>query len=305
MLDVKEELEKLGLSVARDDGDEYALFCPFHINKNSPAFSINKRTGLWKCFNPDCDQSGSLVGLSKRLGGDLHVHREITDEEILDNLLYAEKEEEQEDWGEAMERVSIDYRSDEIDKLDYLIQRGFHPMTLKHFGVGFSEKKNMIVIPARDDKYRLVGFIGRAIDPNAKPKYRYSKSFPRKDILFNLNNAKHYSSVIVVEGSLDAMSIHQAGFPNVVATLGANVTDEHIKLLNSHFNEIIIFYDNDQPGHSMRDRIIKECPMKQVMVVNYGNLEAKDPGDLEADQIADMIAGSIDVLSWIFNESPV
>lgn len=304
MLDVKAELEKLGLHIARDDGNEYALNCPFHNNMNSPAFSINKKTGLWKCFNPECDQSGNLSRLSSRLGGDYHIHREISDDEIL-ALLAEEELTPEEDWNEAMERVSIDYRSDDIDKLDYLIKRGFHPMTLKHFEVGFSEKKGMLVIPARNEKYHLIGFIGRATDPNAKPKYRYSKEFPRKGVLFNLNNAKHYESVIVVEGSLDAMAVHQAGFPNVVATLGANVTDEHIQLLNSYFNEIIIFYDNDEPGFKMRDRIIRECSQKTIYVVDYGKLDAKDPGDLSGEQIAAMVGGAVDILSWVFNQSTI
>jgi DNA primase len=307
MFNVKQELEKLGLNVARDDGQEYALYCPFHHNTDSPAFSINKKTGLWCCFNPDCNQSGSLSSLSAKLGGTFHEHREIDIDDILQSLNDSDEElqeEVAEDWEEAMERVSINYDSNETEKLDYLVNRGFHLSTLKHFGVGYSEKKGVIVIPARDEHYRLKGFIGRHTDEKIKPKYKYSKGFPRKGVLFNLNNAKHYGTAIVVEGSLDAMMVHQAGFPNVVATLGANVTDEHIQLLNHYFNEIIIFYDNDDPGRKMRDRICQECPMKELRLVIYGN-DAKDPGDLTVDQIRDMITDSVDYLSWSFNESVI
>lgn len=304
MLEIRNQLEKFGLKIARDDGSEYALYCPFHNNTDTPAFSINKKTGLWQCFNPSCGKSGSINSLAKYLGVDGNYVRDYSIEEIEDSL-HVEAEEEAENWEEAMERIAINYNSREVDKVDYLIQRGIHSTTLQHFEVGYSEKKELIVIPARDEHYQLVGFIGRRINTEIKPKYRYSKGFPRKDILFNLNNAKHYDSVIIVEGSLDAMKIHQAGFPNVVATLGANVTNEHVSLLNSYFNEIIIFHDNDEPGEAMRRRIYSQCPRKEIRLVEYESDDVKDAGDMGEAAIRNMVRNSIDFLSWSFSNFEV
>ena len=95
--------------------------------------------------------------------------------------------------------------------------------------MGSQRKKNRVVIPVRDQRYKLIGFIGRATDENQEPRYLYNKGFKRADVLFNIQNAKYFDSCIIVEGSTDAMAIYQAGFPNVVATwlTAALVTDEY------------------------------------------------------------------------------
>lgn len=298
---VRSAIERYGIEVKRDDGEELACLCPFHNNSHSPAFYINKRTGMWLCFNPNCGKKGSLSTLSQIFGDKKKLVITPTLEDIESALEI--KDEKKDDWMEALERVSIDWTTrSNVDRLRYMFDRGFREETLRYFEVGFSEKKERIVIPARDEHYKLAGFIGRSTDPESTMRYKYSKGFPRKDILWNLQNAKQYFEVVVVEGSLDAMMVHQAGFPNVVATLGATVTDRHIDLLSRYFSRVYLFGDNDEAGMAMNKRIVDGCPRKDLWVVRYQDDDYKDPGSMPESLIRDSINNAIDYFSFAFYE---
>lgn len=298
---VERALKKYGIEIVRDDGDEIAALCPFHPNKSSPAFYISKTTGLWLCFNPSCGKKGSLSSLAREFGEELNHKPKITIEDI--DALFEPEREDEEDWMGAIERVATDWSNPEsVANIKYLIDRGFRTDVLRHFEVGFSKKMGRIVIPARDENFKLVGFIGRSPDPDEYVRYKYSRKFPRKDILWNLQNAKNFSEVIVVEGSLDAMMVHQAGYPNVVATLGAVVTDGHKELLSRHFSKIILFGDADDPGQAMNRSVIDALPRKDIYVVTYKDPDAfSDPGSMPEDVIRSHVKGAIDYLSFIIS----
>jgi DNA primase len=301
MLDIFSYLESKGVQIIRDDGSELACYCPFHNNLDTPAFYVNKKTGLWICFNPSCGKTGSVRDLMEFFGDHGKFVRDYSIDEIDLNLSFIDKEnKEDHSWELVLEEIAV-HLPEESYKLQYLLDRSFTIETLEHFGVAFSQAKKRIVIPARDERHLVVGFIGRTIDPEVQPKYLYSKGFPRKDILFNLNNAKRYDSCIVVEGSLDAMKIHQAGFPNVVASLGASITKQHIEKLNKYFDKIIIFSDNDIAGFSMRDIIINGLYHKDLKIVQFEDPDIKDPGDMNDEQIASHINNSIDFFTWSFD----
>lgn len=304
MLNILEYLTKNNIEVVRDDGDELACLCPFHNNTDSPAFYINKHTGLWICFNPSCEKRGSIRDLMAFFGDHRKIVEDHSYDEIQKLLMNYEEIKYEENWSDALSGIKIHF-PDEEGRADYLLARGFDQQTLEYFEVGFSKKRNRLVIPARNESSKLVGFIGRAVDEITQPKYLYSKGFPRKFILFNLNHAKRFDSVIVVEGSLDAMMIHQAGFPNVVATLGAAVTDHHVFLLKKYFDEIIVFSDNDHAGFAMRDIIVGNITDKCVKTVTYPSANAKDPGDLTAEQISECVSGAEDwLLASLGGETP-
>ena len=302
MLNITEYIESKGVQVIRDDGKELACYCPFHSNMDTPAFYVNKVTGLWICFNPSCGKTGSLRDLMQFFGDHGKIVRDYSLDDIQKNLLYSDIVYEDNTWDEALDEIRVDL-PDESDKVKYLIDRGFSVETLSYFDIGFSPSKKRIVIPARNERHKVVGFIGRTTNPDVQPKYLYSKGFPRKDILFNLNNAKRYDSCIIVEGSLDAMKIHQAGFPNVVASLGATITDNHMKLMSKYFDTIIIFSDNDAAGNSMRDEIIKKCSDKELKIVEFEDEVVKDPGEMSTDTIARHIENSSDYFTWSFKDA--
>jgi DNA primase len=144
--------------------------------------------------------------------------------------------------------------------------------------------KERVVIPVRDAQYKLVGFIGRAVKSEQEPRYLYNKGFKRADVLFNIQNAKSYNSCIIVEGSIDAMFIHQAGFPNVVATLGSRVSEYQYKLMRRYFDSITIFSDNDAAGEQMKHDILNACSGKELYTVELP-ADKKDAGEMTQEEI--------------------
>lgn len=302
MLDIPNYLESKGVQIIRDDGQELACYCPFHSNMDTPAFYVNKTTGLWICFNPSCGKTGSLRDLMQFFGDHGKIVKDYSLDDIQKNLLYEDTVREDNSWDEALDEIRVNLPED-LDKVQYLVDRGFTEETISYFDIGYSPAKKRIVIPARNEKHKVVGFIGRTTSPDVQPKYLYSKGFPRKDILFNLNNAKRYESCIIVEGSLDALKIHQSGFPNVVASLGATITENHMKLMSKYFDTIIIFSDNDAAGNTMRDEIIKKCNTKNLQIIEFEDANVKDPGEMSSEVIARHIEKSIDYFTWSFDDT--
>lgn len=292
-MSLRNQIDKLfedyHIDVKTLSGEEYIIFCPFHKNINTPSFYINSKTGLWQCFNPSCGKKGNFRQLFRHVTGKaLDSTIKIDPVELqkkIDSGFIQKKEDEEIN----LTTMTISY-SDKVamQKLQPFIDRGLSAETLKHFEIGFSESKNRIVIPVRNHQYKVVGLIGRAISVDQEPRYLYNKGFKRADVLFNIQNAKHHSEVIVVEGSVDAMKIHEAGFPNVVATLGAQVSEYQVKLLKRYFDTIIIFSDNDLAGNAMRDAIIGLCRGKNIYTAQVSQ-GCKDPGDMDIKAIQNSI----------------
>jgi len=291
-MSLKNQIDRLfneyHIDVKTLSGDEYIIFCPFHKNVNTPSFYINSKTGLWQCFNPSCDKKGNFRQLFRHITGRSFDSSIKIDPVELQNRIDAgfiiQKEEEL-----NLSSVEIDYTSDEqLKKIQPFVNRGLSVNTLKYFEIGFSEAKGRIVIPVRNHQYKVVGFIGRAISDDQQPRYLYNKGFKRANVLFNLQNAKHYSDVIIVEGSVDAMKVHDAGFPNVVATLGAQVSEYQSSLLRKYFDTIIIFSDNDSAGDAMRSAIMGLCRGKNIYTAQIAS-GCKDPGDMNAIEIQNSI----------------
>jgi DNA primase len=115
----------------------------------------------------------------------------------------------------------------------YLGARSIEPSTARTFGVGFYAGagllKGRVVIPIHNESNELIAYAGRAID-GSEPKYRFPAGFRKSQVLFNLNRARRaqYNAVVVVEGFFDTMKIHQAGYRNVIALMGATITSPPI-----------------------------------------------------------------------------
>ena len=276
-------LNSQGVEIHTQSGTEVAIYCPFHDNHNSPACYINVKTGLWQCFNPSCGKKGNFRQLFKHMTGKAYGREWILDpvnlQRELDMALVFHKDEEL-----SVDSIQIDYDSDDIQYLSTLVDRGFSLSVLEHFEIGYSKAKDRVVIPVRDPQYKLVGLIGRAIHDWQEPRYLYNKGFKRADVLFNIQNAKAYDSVIVCEGSLDAVKIAQAGYYNVVATLGAKISPNQVKMIKKYFDSISVFSDKDDAGEEMRRAILDECRGKEMFTVSIPD-GLKDPGDMTETQI--------------------
>ena len=187
----------------------------------------------------------------------------------------------------------------------YLEHRGINQDSMKHFGLGYSGSMNMVVTPVHSPDGIPIGIVGRSIEGKT---FKNSTSLPKSKTLFNIHRAKKIGEqVIVCESNFDAIRIHQAGFPNVVATLGGFLSNEQHSLLNRHFNKIIIMTDADEAGRELGRSISNKLRNKDISWASYGYKEiypnkAKDAGDLTEEEIKICIKNSISDIeyrSWL------
>jgi DNA primase len=277
---------KYSVPIQSAAGDELNVFCPFHKNTHSAAMYINIKTGLWQCFNPSCGKKGNFRQLYSYLTGKPYSGNFILNKPIFDQQSNINKEDKDD---LSIDNLSIDYKDEsQLKKIITLIERGLTIDTLKYFEVGFSMEKNRVVIPVRSHTYKLTGLIGRAVESYQEPRYLYNRGFKRADNLFNIQNAKQHPSCIIVEGSVDCMFVHQAGFPHTVATLGAMVSEKQMKIIRKFFDSIIIFSDNDEAGEAMRRGIIEMCRGKDLSFASIPP-GLKDPGEMTSNEIKEAI----------------
>jgi len=294
--EIRKLFENYNIDVASDSGNEFNIYCPFHKNLHSPAFFINRKTGLWQCFNPSCAKRGNFRQLYRQITGKPYGKSITLDSAALTNEI------ERGFRGKVIsneidiDSVAVDYdNNDETMLLSKFLDRGLSLETMEYFEIGFSRVKERIVIPVRDPNYKLVGFIGRATTDEQEPRYLYNKGFKRADVLFNIQNAKKHPSCIITEGSVDAMMVYQAGYPNVVSTLGAQVSNNQIKMLKRYFDELIIFSDNDDAGIAMKNDIINLCRGKVLSEAKIAD-GCKDPGEMKKEQITHSIENKISII---------
>lgn len=120
--------------------------------------------------------------------------------------------------------------------------------------------RNRVMFPIVDTRGNVIGFGGRVMD-DSTPKYLNTAQTPVFDKgrnLFSLNFAKDSSSniIILAEGYMDVIAINQAGFSNVVATLGTAITADQARLISRYASEVIIAYDSDGAGQKATKKAI-------------------------------------------------
>ena len=143
--------------------------------------------------------------------------------------------------------------------IEYMKTQGFEPDELALCGLAiikdnkFIDKfRNRVMFPIIDVRGNVIGFGGRVMDDSI-PKYLNSPETPafnKSRNLFALNFAKNKQeeALILVEGYMDVISLHQVGITNVVATLGTALTEEQAKLICRYAKEVILCYDSDEAG---------------------------------------------------------
>ena len=294
-----------------ETGNDFLAYCPFHSNRHSSSFSVSKEFGAWLCFNPACGESGTLIDLVKRITNrnDYEALRFISvkEAEVLadfDDLL-EDTLEEKPDFIEfdstTIEKLTSEMKQYEDGRV-YMHGRGFTDETLEYFNVGYSSNRNMVTVPVHSPDGTCVGVVGRSIK---EKEFKNSPGLPRNSTLFNIHRAKRIGATcIIVESSFDAMRVHQAGFPNVVATLGGHISSNNLSLLNRYFNRIIIMTDNDQAGRALGNNIFNKLRNKDVLWASYeyGKIyphDAKDAGDMTDQEIKTCINNSVSHIEYV------
>ena len=176
--------------------------------------------------------------------------------------------------------------------LDAMAIKGFSRKELIEAGLARNAKKeggaydmfrNRLMFPVIDVRGDVVGFSGRILD-DGEPKYLNSPDtlvFNKSRNLFALNIAKKTKSgmLILVEGNIDVVALHQRGFDCAVASLGTSLTADQARLMSRYTEKAVIAYDADEAGHRAALRAIPllEKTGMNVKVVDTGN--AKDPDE--------------------------
>jgi len=199
-----------------------------------------------------------------------------------------------------IEEYHIGYAKKDFSSLNlYLSNKGFLNEDILRAGliIESSKKKktyydryrDRIIFPITNSHGKIVGFGGRVLNTEDKPKYMNSPEteiFHKGDILFNFSNIKSTTTkidnLVIVEGYMDAISLCAFGFKNVVAPLGTAMTEKQINLAWNLTDSPIICFDGDKAGKKASERVMdlvisKLKPGKNIRFINLD--DGLDPDD--------------------------
>ncbi|NPV90272.1 MAG: DNA primase [Firmicutes bacterium] len=166
----------------------------------------------------------------------------------------------------SIKGFNLGYAPRSWDKtLNYLVRQGYMPPELERYGLvssrsgggGYYDRfRGRLMFPIKNYSDQVVGFGARSLD-GEDPKYLNSpesKFFEKGSHLYGLGAARRSigtaDQVVVVEGYLDALSAHQFGVTNVVATMGTALTNAQLQLLLRYAAEVVLAFDNDEAGRN-------------------------------------------------------
>jgi len=206
----------------------------------------------------------------------------------------------------------VGYAPDSWDSLVRAMRaKGYTDQELKDSGLVTVSQKNgnifdrfrdRLMFPIIDVRGNVIGFGGRIIknDPNAA-KYLNSPEtliFNKRKNLFGLNLAKKSKagSLILVEGNIDVVTLHQYGFDNAIASLGTSLTEEQAALMTRYAEQVILIYDGDKAGQNATQRAIPILEKAGLHVKVLQLKDAKDPDEylkkFGADKFKLLLEGS-------------
>ena len=166
----------------------------------------------------------------------------------------------------------------------------------------FDRFRGRLMFPIIDVRGNVIGFGGRIIK-NDKDAAKYLNSpetliFNKRKNLFGLNLAKKTKQpyMILVEGNIDVVALHQYGFDNAVASLGTSLTEEQAVLLSRYTEQIVLIYDGDSAGQRATQRAIPILEKAGITVKVMQLRDAKDPDEylkkFGADRFKNLLEGS-------------
>ena len=143
--------------------------------------------------------------------------------------------------------------------------------------------RNRLMFPIFDVRGNVIGFGGSVLD-DSKPKYLNSNEtliFNKRKNLFGLNLAKKTKEpyMILVEGNIDVVALHQFGFDNAVASLGTSLTEEQVNLIGRYTEQVVLTYDGDEAGQRAAQRAIPMLEKAGIRVKVLKMEGAKDPDE--------------------------
>ena len=196
---------------------------------------------------------------------------------------------------ETIEKFQIGYAPPNGDYVVAMLNKsGFSLDLAKKMGVlsqggdgsFFAYMRDRLTFPIYDTRGRVVAFGGRIIG-EGEPKYLNSPATPlfeKGNLLYGWQQARpnisHHSRAIVVEGYMDVVSMHQAGFSETVASLGTAFTANQSMLIRKLGADAYLFFDNDSAGEKATEAGIRNCLSSGVVCRVMRPVGVKDPDDL-------------------------
>lgn len=192
---------------------------------------------------------------------------------------------------ETIRRFGLGFSNKVSDDLyRYLKSKGYEDSILKETGLVTIEERgsrdkfwNRVMFPIMDVNNRVIGFGGRVMG-DGEPKYLNSpetKLFDKSRNLYGLNYARtsRQKYMLLCEGYMDVIAMHQAGFTNAVASLGTAFTEQHAALLKRYTDQVILTYDSDGAGVKAALRAIPILKQAGISAKVLNMRPYKDPDE--------------------------
>lgn len=305
-LDVEKLLEHYDFDKIHPDGDVIRACCKLHGGNNPTAFAINRERGLWVCHTGDCG-SGDVFHLVQKMEGCDFASsvRWLANFFNIDinNLQITERKVE---YIEEIKKFTKVMKSNRKKELQVFViketvkevakYRKFKESTLRHFNLGYVEQ---VVLQKRDgEEYTLynrlvfpivfnniqIGVSFRRIKNTDFPKWSHQPAHMETgNYLYNFDEAKKESVIVVCEGISDVWAYHEIGI-EAVATFGAHVTDEQYKLLLKTGADLCFSYDGDEAGKLATSKAIQQFKYKANLSQVCFN-EGEDPENISREEL--------------------
>ena len=281
---IKRVLIGAGVDIEAEFGNDYIIFCPYHNNNRTPAGEVAKDSGLFFCFG--CQTTKNLEEFIMHMSGRTYFEAvryiksketENDIEKLVNKTLVAPPEFVPYD-ELILKRLYNQLAASDKAK-NYLRYRKIEMSSWAKFSLGYSEKQDSITVPMHSPDGMCLGFVARTIEGK---DFKNTPGLPKGKILFNLHRIKSSGTVYVVESSFDAIRLDQVGFP-AVATLGANVSNSQIRLLEKYFTNVVLIADNDEAGNIMKDKLVEK--LGSLVTIIRLDKKYKDIGDMHDDEI--------------------
>jgi len=291
-LDFVEVLEQLGVDVHRVSGGEITGRCPVHHKykgRDSTRYSwaINSESGLWHCWT--CGAKGNLGHLVSALSADPKMLWNVQRHLIVSGL--------RKDTDEVVDRPPAvnwsEYARFAPLPPQILELRQLSEIEARRFGIRFDTSNKSLIIP-------IVSPIGELLGWQAKKSgwfNNYPEGVRKGSTLFGIERAIE-NTALLVESPLDVVRFHSVVPSGVsaLASFGAAVSKEQIRLLCDRFDKLIIAMDNDSSGRVSARQLFQVLPAFRhgTFFWSYSSNDCKDIGEMTDNQI---INGLADVTS--------
>ena len=192
----------------------------------------------------------------------------------------------------TVKRFGLGYApASRYDLINHLKEKGFRYEEMVNANLAYLRSKtsvsarffDRVMFPIIDLRGNVIAFGGRIMS-DQKPKYLNTSdtlAFKKSLNLFALNFAKNENDgmIILVEGYMDVIALHQAGFKNTIATLGTALTLEQAKIISRYAKEVVICYDSDEAGQKAATRAIDLLRPTGVLIKVVSVPNGKDPDE--------------------------